>query len=924
MSTIKLSKQQKQVIDHRGGPVQVIACAGSGKTESVARRVAALVNEGAPPESIVAFTFTERAAAELQDRIQRRVADVRGPEYLARLAPLFVGTIHSYCFRLLQTYVPEYGNYDVVDENRHAGLLAREYRRLGIDRTGCGHGKWKSIAAFAWTADVIGNELIDPADLEGTELGTCYASYLDTLDRYRVLTFGMIISRTVEMLRRPEVHRRVHAPLRHLIVDEYQDINPAQEALIRLLAEKPVELCVVGDDDQSIYQWRGSDVSNILGFTRRYRRAEPIRLETNRRSRPEIVRAANRFAQTIPQRLEKAMRPVREASAHQVVTWSAANPEEEAEKIAETIERLHKQGYRYQDIGVLFRSVRTSAPVLIEALEKRGIPSSCKGRTGLFLHPEINLFGEIHAWFVDLEWKDERYGPSREASLDNIVQGLSRQFGRKRGEFPGLRKYLEDWKSYRLRGTRPVSIVGDFYRLLRFLGAHELNPDDPRSSARLGAYARFSELLADFEHVTRRGRTVDEDGKRVYTPGRDRGKEYYRSLYGYLLHYARDAYEDFGGEDEQEVDAVDIVTVHRAKGLEWPVVFLPALSSRRFPAARSGQPKDWHLPDGVLSDDTRRRYEGGDPEERRLFYVAMTRAKEILYLSHFEKMKNRAKPSPYLEEVAESNGGIRSLKRLPLPPKPEKALDPEAPPLEISFSDVLGYEECAHRYRLSAHFGFQQELATELGYGRAIHHILRRIAETARETGKIPTAREVRALLEEDFYLPFARTPEYKRMHAAADRLVKRYLADYADDLRRVWETERPFRLLLPEGSLSGRADVILDEEDGSPGRLAIVDYKTSADPDRDDEYRLQVGIYAEAARGEGLNVVAGYVHELKHGTRRAVEVGEGKSAEGVERVTRAIRAIRRGEFPPRPDEERCACCDFRLICAHGKAPDEG
>jgi DNA helicase-2/ATP-dependent DNA helicase PcrA len=169
VTPLQLSPEQQRVVSHRGSDLQVIACAGSGKTESISRRVAALVAEGVAPEAIVAFTFTERAAAELKDRIGHRVLERLGREALERLGPMSVGTIHGYCFRLLQDHVPEYGNYDVVDQHRHAGLLSREYRTLGLGRLGARH--WRPIRDLLKTVEVIGNEQIDPAVLEGSPLG---------------------------------------------------------------------------------------------------------------------------------------------------------------------------------------------------------------------------------------------------------------------------------------------------------------------------------------------------------------------------------------------------------------------------------------------------------------------------------------------------------------------------------------------------------------------------------------------------------------------------------------------------------------------------------------------------------------------------------------------------------------------------------
>lgn len=908
-----LSSEQEQVVTHRGSDLQVIACAGSGKTESISRRIAALIAEGAEPASIVAFTFTERAAGELKERVVRRVGERKGEAFLDRLGPMFVGTIHGYCFRLLQDHVPRYGNYDVLDEHRHAGLLSREYQNLGLSRLGVRH--WSPIRDLMRTVDVISNELIELERLDGTPLGEVYRSYLEMLERYHFLTYGLIISRAIEALGDRAIFGRVHEPLRHLFVDEYQDINPAQERLIQMLATPPVELSVIGDDDQAVYQWRGSDVRNILEFTRRRPSARTITLSANRRSRPKIVARANAFARSIAGRLPKTMEPVRTAGPNEVIAWWAGTEEEEAERVAETISRLHAAGYRYRDIAVLYRSVRTSAPPLIEALRARGIPFTCAGRTGLFLEPEVALFGEIFAWFVDGDWKDERFGPFRKADLDHVVGGLERYFGGGQ-PIPGLRKYLEDWRTYQLRGTRPVSLVGDFYKLLWVLRAYEIDVDTPEGSTRFGSFARFSQILADFEHVNRRGRYVEEGGTRRFRGGRDRGKPYFQNLHNFLLHYARDAYEDFEGERTVELDAVDILTVHQAKGLEWPIVLMPALVDGRFPSRRTGQEQTWLLPEAVFPKEACRRYEGSEDEERRLFYVALTRARDCVYLSGFARKRNRFRPSLFALEVA--GASILTPEVIPLPGAPEQEQDREAPPLEVSFSDIALFDECGYRYRLGTVLGFQQELAVELGYGKAIHHVLRRLAETATATRTIPDGATLAALVDAEFYLPFADAPAFQRMYQAASRLVNSYVANWASDLHRVWATERPFELHLPDGTVRGRADIILDEEGGRPTSLAIVDYKVANDPVRDERYRLQLAVYAAAGRGEGLRVNAAYLHELGDGSRHAVDIGEGATKSAVGAVSESVKGIRHGVYPASPEEAKCRGCDFNRVCVHG------
>lgn len=912
---MRLSAAQEAIVRHRGGDLQVIACAGSGKTESIAQRIAALIDEGAEPASIVAFTFTERAAAELKDRITRRVAEVKGEAFRDRLGPMFVGTIHAYCFRILQDHVPKFGNYDVLDENRHAGFLSREFYRIGLSKLKAKH--WAPIRDFASTVDVIANEFIPANALAGTPLGECYSAYRQSLTRHHFLTFSLIISSALEALEDRDIRERVCGPLKHLFVDEYQDINPSQERLIEILSAAPVQLTVVGDDDQSIYQWRGSDVRNILTFKQRRTGATSIDLDTNRRSRPAIVDAANRFSKTIPNRLDKTMKEYRPAGPNQVVPWSAATDASEADTIAATILRLKAQGYHYRDIAVLFRSVRTAAPPLIEALRVREIPYTAGGRTGLFLQPEVAFVAEIYAWFVDGDWRDEPWGEFRKADLARIINGLNTVFGAGR-PIPELQNYIEDWRAFMLRGVRPVNLVGDYYRLLHELGVHQTDLTSPAGSARMGALARFSEVLADFEHVHRRGRQVEKDGELVFEAAMDRGRDYFRALYNYLLHYARDAYEEFEGEATVDLDAVDILTVHQAKGLEWPVVFLPSLTQGRFPSRRAGQAQEWLLGEDVFPKAVRKRYEGGDEEERRLFYVAMTRARDALYLSRFERKTNKFKPSDYFLEVA---GDVPPVsEELPLPGAPATESPKEAPTLDVSFSDLASFEECGHRYRLSNILGFQTQIAPELGYGRAIHHVLRQLAETVRDIGEIPGKDDLNRLAEEEFYVPFASLQAWQTMRKAAKRLVNSYVDHYSTDLHRVWAVERPFALHLDDGIVSGRADVILDEEGGRTGALAIVDYKVSADESRSARYEQQLQIYSLAGRGEGLTVEAAYLHELKDGSRSAVNISDAATTEALASVRHHLGRLRAGQFEPAPEPDRCEACEYRQVCAHAGA----
>jgi DNA helicase II / ATP-dependent DNA helicase PcrA len=275
------------------------------------------------------------------------------------------------------------------------------------------------------------------------------------------------------------------------------------------------------------------------------------------------------------------------------------------------------------------------------------------------------------------------------------------------------------------------------------------------------------------------------------------------------------------------------------------------------------------------------------------------------------------KPSPFLAGVAGGDPPVAD--HLPLPesftPPPD---EPEEPPT-LSFSELALYEQCPLRFRFRSSLGFQPQLVTELGYGKAVHHILRKVADLTKAKGRLPTAAEVDAAFREAFYLPFANNAAFANLFDRAWALVAKYLADYSGDLLRVWETERAFELHLQGGVVNGRADVILDREGGVINSLALVDYKTANDPRSEDIYAFQLAIYASAGQGEGLNVDAAYLHHLKEGERRPVPVDGRAVKVARQRASLLIEGIVEGDFPARPEEKKCKGCDVRAICKYAK-----
>lgn len=905
-----LDGEASAAVAHRGSHVQIIAAAGSGKTEVVSQRVASLLAGGEPAESIVAFTFTEKAAAELKERIRERVTAKLGDSATDQLGRLYVGTIHGYCFRLLQTHVAKYETYTPLDPNQLTNLLYREQNRLQMKRLDpCGK-LFAGIRAFQESIDVVENELLQVEDLPDGDFKESSVAYYRMLDGYRFMSFGTQIVEAVRALEHPDVRDTVTADLKHLIVDEYQDVNPAQERLIRLLA-KPngtADLTVVGDDDQAIYQWRGSNVSNIVTFTERYKGVTQFSLLVNRRSRPGIVELANAFAQTIPERLDKEMGTYRPELGPAVSIAIGHDDEQaEADAIALDIEALHEKGVRYRDIAILVRGRNAYAKIL-DALEISGIPVQPGGRSGLFEQPEAAVFGATFAWLSGIDWAPGRFIKRETIQIRDLLNDYRVAFELNDHDIRRLGAHLIKWQT-KTRREPPdwdPSLVGEFYQLAQLLRIAEWDLTDAHQRNRLGTVARFTNVLADYESVTRRSRRDPQHpGEQV--GGAVGNAWFYRNFAILLVNYANGNYDGFEGEEDLLGDGVALGTVHGAKGLEWPVVFLPSLTDGRFPSSWSGRPRDWLVPRSLFDAP---RYEGSDADERRLFYVALTRARDWVALSsHARVTKKAAKPSPYITEAAT----FAVSAGLPTGAEPRGI---EMPDLAITYSQLDAYLSCPQSYLLRNELGFMPPVKSEIGYGNAVHHVMRVIAEHTRATGDLPKPKAINDLLTSDFFLPFANKAAHKEMREKARLLIFKYVKEHKEDLRRTWATERPFELYLDGVVVSGRADVIYDEHDGVVDNLAIVDYKTATGG---ESHPLQLQVYTDAGRREGLTVGAAFIHDMSTTTRHLVDVSDDAVQKAEQTVIAAAEALKRRDFAPAPEVKKCATCDVKSVCVAAK-----
>jgi DNA helicase-2/ATP-dependent DNA helicase PcrA len=373
---VKFTTDQLIAIGHSEGNLQLIACAGSGKTEVVARRVANLLNtgtaDGLTPASIVAFTFTDKAAAELKERIITRCREELGD--IVGMAEMYVGTIHGFCLDLLKTEVPEYLKYGVLNEVQQILLVDRNSRASGLttvtDLNGASLAKFTDTSRYVTALGILREARLNDKKLKGISVVDGLKLYQALLREKRYLDYSAIMVEAVRAISQDtSLQHRLAARIKHVIVDEYQDVNPIQECIVKLLQDLGAYLCVVGDDDQTIYQWRGSDITNITSFATRYPKVQQVRLQENFRSSAGVVETARDFIGQNTKRLPKAMVPTQAQpfEAGDIVALGLESPQAEAKFIVDTLKQLRgiafkdgdrTRGLSYSDCAILLRSVK--------------------------------------------------------------------------------------------------------------------------------------------------------------------------------------------------------------------------------------------------------------------------------------------------------------------------------------------------------------------------------------------------------------------------------------------------------------------------------------------------------------------------------------------------------------------------------------
>lgn len=908
----RLSPEQKQALNLDKTATRMSACAGSGKTETLASRIIYLLSRGIDPASIVAFTFTERAAQSMKIRLHKRIMEIGGMESRKALGPMFVGTIHSFCLHILQDH-GGYDDYDVLDEHRETAFVIEHGNELGLQQAtqqiiGRDVNFSRAVSIFLQSISVVNNELLERGLLRrwSPRFVTLLERYENLMADHRVLNFGQLISFAVRILEENnDIRETVVGPIKHLLIDEYQDLNPAQERLAHLLVSKGGSLFVVGDANQCIYQWRGSDVRCFERFEQKFPDTNVIKLSQNRRSTPKIIEVANKIGYSINRSPDGVMVPFKEQTGDSVWWVEVISPEAEAKWVADKITELNKSGISFSDIAVLLRSVKTSGAPFIDEFRRNKIPYVLGGRISLFRRREAQALGRIFAWMADTPWLDDPYNGKWSQQTKLLLEtALVDDWACADEEYPRMKHRLEDLKIAVSR-NQFHNLTKLFREVINVLGFLNLDPASSIDSSLMAIVGRFNQLLTDYESTIRRKDSSSDKDIGISN------KDLLQGFTWFVNSYANSAYEEESFEDMREVDAVSLTTIHQAKGLEWPVVFVPCLVSRRFPSSHTEEKRTWLVHRGIFDA---LRYDSTMLDERRLFYVALTRAKDGLYLSWFTRTAKRfADPSPFLYtttfpknvDTSPQNAGTCEISR----GVPEE----EAEVSTYSPSEIIWYRRCPYSYLLRKVWGFQPGLARELGYGKALHHIMRLIGNEAKQ-GKPVDAIDVEGTINEHFYLPYAPRGMAKTMKDAATDKITRFIKNHIDDIERIQQVEARLEFPVGPALIYGVVDVILRCGGES---MEARDYKTTkADPYSDDEADFQIRLYSAGLKQMGYPIDLASVANLEVEEIRNVDISEDILSSIINEAQEHILGIKSRNYTPK-SSNYCKKCDFQEICRY-------
>ena len=945
--------QQQDAIHTTEGPLLIIAGPGSGKTFTLVERIYYLISEkGIPPERLFISTFTEKAAAELITRISTRLdAD----NISVNLNEMYIGTFHSICLRFLEEnreFTRLKRNFTLLDQFDQQYFIYQrlsDYQEIEGSEHILGNPStswWRRAANLIKWVNKVSEEALDPENLlnaaepEVQALGRCYQQYQTHLDAENCLDFSTI---QVEALRLLDKHSvvldKIRAKIQYLMVDEYQDTNTIQECILFKLAEPEFNLCVVGDDDQGLYRFRGATIRNILEFPQNFPDGvcQQVKLTTNYRSHPDIIKFYNDWMDTRDWtvddqtfRYQKTIVPNTEKDFTDIPTVLkvSGDPASENwhEEVLAFLYRLKNRGVltNWNQVAFLFWSVRNEKVIaLAEALEGNGVPVYSPRSNLFFDRTEIRLmigaliflfpqFPEIRKWSKDASLEAWKYYD--EECFSPFATEL------RKPENKPLLEWCQRKAKAHLNLSEPpdYAFSGLFYDLLQFPLFSQYLGDATQGGAIDSRPARnlaiFSQMLNKYEYLQRINiltpKNLNRDLQRLFN-----------QFFRFLKDGGIDEYED--ASEYAPSGCVSFMTIHQSKGLEFPVVIVGSMDA---------VPRKQYT---ELDDLLQRKYYSKEPFEPleatkhydfwRLFYTAFSRAQNLLLLTCQEQIKRRKVPSRYFKPIYDLCCPWRHESFRPERLTLEMIKDVDLKN-EYSFtSHITVFEDCARQYKFYRDLGFAPIRRNPILFGTVVHQTIEDIHKAVlRGAEQMVTDDQI----SDWFHSNYTHLSRQERLYlssggqqAALDHVLK-----YANRERRTWdrlrETEVEVSLVKDAYLLKGHVDLIRGEGD----TVEIVDFKSEKKPDlvsereKVDRYRRQLEVYAHIIEGRtGHKISKMHLYYTGEDDSNPY-ISFDKDARSIDQTMEAFDGIvdrienKDFEIASRPDR-LCRNCDMKAYC---------
>lgn len=892
---------QQKAISILDKNLQIIACAGSGKTQVISQRVVNIIKSGVAPSRIIAFTYTEKAAAELQSRILKLCRE-QIPNQTG-IAEMYVGTIHAWCMNALQEYKYEFQKFSVLDEIKLKLFVDKNYSRIGMSDLNM--ERFIDTGHFIQLMGVVRESEFEESAIPPQEILDALRKYEQTLLAHCYLDFTMIMTKVVEFMENDERFRnKFKEHIGYLIVDEYQDVNPVQEEIIKRIYQFGANICVVGDDDQTIFQWRGSDVSYIQEFRNRYAKVEYIPLEDNFRSSKAVVDVALKCITNNTRRLPKEMKAMgfQAYDRGDILYNQFTSVEEENEFIVSSIRNLRgvsfqdkdglePRGLDYSDMVILIRKWK-KAHAIIESLQEANIPFIVTGVNNLFQRLEIQ---SAKAIFEFLQETIDRNVLSHywtelapKINLTLLEQAIDKLHRKK----PNETTYYERFniQEIYMDFLEDAGITEELF----MDGTGQSSSGYQNEEIIFYNLGMFSQIIRDYESVYFMSKPT-----------------YKLTTFLNFLRYSAEGYypEGWLNNNYKTPNAVQIMTVYQAKGLEYPVVFIPGLNKNYLPTSQPTGKQVWHFLDRTLIKGVD-RYFPHEEDERRLMYVAITRSKKFLLISRAPDGRMQGKESVFGVEARRSEYVFSSARRdFSERQKQAPASSVELSNIALNFSLLKAFFDCPYSFKFWSFYGFQPPLGARIGYGSAIHNSL---MELHREflDGNPMTKDRVPELLSRHINFPYATDTVAEDMAARANRAIKIYYDKNAQEFNEIEFAEKEIQIDLGDGILvNGKMDLIKKKNlDGSIEKT-IIDFKSTEDAQAYHATIDQLQLYAlgyKELTGENADFLQIYNLDTNDGYKNELTVSDLDNMKV--KIIHAANDIRNNHLDGVCNDPKCVC----------------